>query len=233
MKKQLILILFLLGNLTTSFSQFQKTAFDNLVGTYDDFTITKDGVENSNNVKVELTADFNVKITEDFDGLLVEHINQKVNPQVAGFDKDENYLFDFKPTSKQNEFNAVRITIYKEPIFPNTEFNMSIGYTKGEKEEYFLFGIKKDGGNPKQPNKNIDFSDIYQSVLYTNKIEKNTYGAFKVEWYPSHDIGYLRFKHLKNFFKITKIEHGYLLQNENQDNIELEYKYGYGKKKWH
>ena len=229
MKKQIILILFLLGNLTTSFSKSHnntftnsKTAFDELVGTYNGFPVTEEGIDNSNKIIAELTADFNFKITENFDGLLVEHFNEKLSPQAGGLTKRGEYLFEFKTESGKSEYKVVRILIHPEAIIPNTNFSMSIAMLK-KSDEVSVFAIKKEGGNPKMPSKNIEFSDIYESVFYTGKTQDNTFGDYKIEWYPSQGMGYLSYKNVINVFKIERKKNKYRLTNKY--DIDLEYIY--------
>ncbi len=226
MKKQLILILFLLGNLTTSFSNNntltnKKTAFNDLIGTYQGFTLTEEGLDNANQIVVELTADFNLKITENFDGLFVEHINEKISPQSAGLIKTDDYAFDFKPASEESEFSIIRVLIHEEPVIPNSDFKVSFAM-KGKEDSFF--SVKKEGGNPKKPVKDINFSDIYEATSYTGKTQDNTFGDFKVEWFPSHKLGYLRFAHLRNVFKIERKNKYYIVTNEtNQTDFKLKY----------
>ncbi|MFK7771182.1 MAG: hypothetical protein AB8F94_03545 [Saprospiraceae bacterium] len=234
MKKQIILILFLLGNLTSSFSNnnilgSSKTAFDELVGTYQGFVLSEQGTDNANNIIAELTSDFNLKITEDFDGLLVEHINEKLSPKVAGLLETGDYSFEFKAASEKSEFKVIRISIHTKPLIPNTNFSMSIAMLK-ESTELSVFAVKKKGGNPKTPSKNIDFSELHNSVFYTGKTQDNTFGDYKIEWYPSQGIGYLNYKNVTNVFKIERKENKYRLTNKY--GIDLEYYYNYlGEKK--
>lgn len=229
MKKQIILFLFILGNLTTSFSQNKKTAFDDLVGTYQGIIMTAEGIDGANNVTAEMTADFNLKVTENFDGLFVEHINEKVSPQAGGEMKDGIYVFEFKAVSKESEFSLIRVMIHNEAILPGTNLSMSIAYKK-HSEEQGIFAVSKEGVSPKKPTARINFSDIHNFVFFSGKTQDNTFGDFKIEWYPSHQFGYLRYKHVTNVFKITNREGKYFLHHNNTNDIELEFRVHYSNK---
>ena len=213
----------MLGNLTNSFpQQTKKTAYDDLVGTYQGFTLTEAGLDNANQIVVELTADFKLKITENFDGLFVEHINEKLFPEAAGSITTGDYAFDFKPENKSSEFELIRVLLHKEPVIPNSDYKVSF-LMKGKDQS--IFTVIKEGGNPKTPVEDIKFSEIYKAELYTGKTKDDTFGDYKIEWYTSHDFGFLQYKHLKNVFRITKIERGYRVRNENKGVIELDYAY--------
>ncbi|MFK8008779.1 MAG: hypothetical protein AB8H03_20635 [Saprospiraceae bacterium] len=227
MKKQLILILFLLGNLTSGFSNNntitnEKTDFDDLVGMYNGFSLMEEGLDDANKITAELTSDFHLKITENFDGLLVDHFNEKISPQAGGEMKDGGYLFEFKAVSSESEFSVIRIIIHDEVILSGTNLSMSISFMK-HSEEKGIFAVSKEGGDPKKPSKSINFSDIHNSIFYTGKTQDDTFGDFKIEWYPSEGIGYLSYKNVVNVFKIEKKKHKYRLTNKY--GIDLEYIY--------